>query len=301
MMFKSSLRVVRMFDPWGSKLCTCPLKYNLNPYTGCSHGCIYCYARTYIKDFNRPRVKEKLLINIAADLSKIPANMLITMSNSSDPYTPPEGRLAVTREVLKKVLGRGHPLLIITKSDLVVRDIDILQEGRVVVSVTITTIDDSTAKLLEPNAPPPSKRLKALKTLTEHGIVTTVRIDPIIPYINDDEGMLKELIRELADIGVAQITASTLKVRSDILSNVCRAFPEVASKLRTLYAKGEKLDNYTYLPRELRLKYLTYVRNLSYERGIPFTTCRESLPITTPGIACDGSTFLYMPKKFKDM
>ncbi|MEM2348008.1 MAG: hypothetical protein QW267_06980, partial [Sulfolobales archaeon] len=108
-MFKSSLRVVRMFDPWGSKLCTCPLKYNLNPYTGCSHGCIYCYARTYIKDFNRPRVKEKLLINIAADLSKIPANMLITMSNSSDPYTPPEGRLAVTREVLKKVLGRGHP------------------------------------------------------------------------------------------------------------------------------------------------------------------------------------------------
>lgn len=290
-----------MFDPWGSKLCTCPIKYNLNPYTGCSHGCIYCYARTYIRDFNRPRVKGKLLINVAIDLNKIPANTLITMSNSSDPYTPPEGELAITREVLRKVIGRGHPLLIITKSDLVVRDLDLLQSGRVVVSMTVTTIDDDIAALLEPNAPPPSKRLKALKTLTEHDIVTTVRIDPIIPYVNDDADMLKELIKELADIGVAQITASTLKVRSGILGSVCKAFPKIASKLRTLYVKGEKLGSYTYLPRELRLKYLTYVRNVCYEKGIPFTTCRESLPITTPGIACDGSTFLYTPKKFKDM
>ncbi len=295
-MFKRSLRVVRLFDPWNSKYCTCPLKYNLNPYTGCLHGCIYCYARTYIKDFNRPRVKDKLIPNIVADLSKIPTGALIAMSNSSDPYTSPEDVLGMTRKALSRIIGRGHPVLIITKSDLVVRDIDILRKGRTVVSLTVTTLDEGVSRALEPNAPPPSRRIRALEKLARECIPTTARVDPIIPYVNDDVRMLKELIGELASVGVRQITASTLKVRGDILRRVCEVFPEIATKLRALYANGERIDNYTYLPRELRLKYLMTVRELSYEKGIPLTTCRESLQITTPGIHCDGTTFLYVPK-----
>lgn len=271
------------------------MKFNLNPYTGCSHGCIYCYARTYIKDFNKPRVKLRLLQNIDSDLSKIPKGSLISMSNSSDPYTPPEDKLGLTREALRRVLEGGYRVLIITKSDLVVRDSDLLKRGNSVVSITVTTLDDEVSKKLEPNAPTPTKRLKALENLRREGIAATARIDPIIPYVNDDAEMLKELINKLADAGVMQVTASTLKVKADILRRVCNAFPEAAGKLRALYADGEELGNYIYLPRNYRLKYLTTVMNLCYVRGLPFTTCREALRIATPGIGCDGSTFINMP------
>ncbi|MEM0052132.1 MAG: radical SAM protein [Sulfolobales archaeon] len=286
------LRVINFFDPWRSKLCTCPLKFNLNPYTGCGHHCIYCYARTYIRDFDRPRPKKDLIRNLVKDLSRLPKNALISMSNSSDPYTPPEDRTSLTRRALKLLIEGKHPILIITKSDLVVRDVDILSNGSTVVSITITTNDDNLSKTLEPNAPPATKRLRALEKLISNNIITTVRIDPIIPYVNDDLNMLRGLIKELSGIGVVQITASTLKVRGDILNRVCSAFPEVASRLRNLYTKGKRLGNYIYLPRDLRLKYLLTLRDLCYNEGLAFTVCREAFQISTPGIACDGSTYI---------
>ncbi len=214
------------------------------------------------------------------------------MSNSSDPYTPPEDTLFLTRRTLKLLIENKNSILVITKSDLVVRDLDILSNGNVVVSITITTNDDNLSRTLEPNAPPTTKRLRALEKLISNNIITTVRVDPIIPYVNDDLNMLRELIRELSSIGVVQITASTLKVRGDILNRVCRVFPEIAIKLRNLYAKGERLGNYVYLPRDLRLKYLLTLRDLCYNEGLAFTVCREALQISTPGIACDGSTYL---------
>lgn len=285
-------KIIRYFDPWKSKICSCPLKFNLNPYTGCGHGCIYCYARTYIKNFDRPRPKKNLIKDCLSDLSKIPKGIPISLSNSSDPYTPPEAVLGLTRRVIKLLINNGYPLLIITKSDLVLRDINILRKGNVVVSITVTTLDESISNVIEPNAPPPSNRIKALSELSESGVTVTARIDPIIPYVNDDETILKNLVRSLANAGVIHITASTLKVKPVILHRISMTLPTVYEKLRDLYKAGERVSSYVYLPRDLRLSYLLRVKELCESEGISFATCRESLDISTPGITCDGSTYL---------
>jgi len=91
--------VIRSFDPWKSKICTCPEKYSLNPYTGCGHGCIYCYA-TYIRNFYKPRRKKDLLKRIRKDLEKIPRGSIISISNSSDPYAPMDKKYEDTRKCL---------------------------------------------------------------------------------------------------------------------------------------------------------------------------------------------------------
>ncbi len=99
-----SLSVVRPFDPWQNPLCTCPFKYGLNPYTGCGHGCLYCYITSYIPNAFNPRPKEGLLEKVRRDLEKIPRGAVVALSNSSDPYTPPEAQLGLTRRVLQTLL-----------------------------------------------------------------------------------------------------------------------------------------------------------------------------------------------------
>ncbi len=292
-----SLRVIREFDPWSSPLCTCPHKFTLNPYTGCGHHCIYCYARSYIRNFDNPRPKVGLIVNVLRDISKLPKNALISMSESSDPYTPPEHELMLTRRVLKLIAEAGFKLLIVTKSDLVVRDADILERyGKSAVAITITTLDDVKAKLIEPKAPPPSQRLRAVQELSRRGIPVTVRVDPIIPGINDSEEELRELIKRVADVGAVQITTSTYKARADSLSKLIKVFPQAANLLKKLYLmEGERRSGYIYMPKELRLRYLLLVKKIAESYGMAFSTCREGFRfLNTPGIYCDGSTYAFM-------
>ncbi len=287
------LRVIREFDPWRSRLCTCPHKFTLNPYTGCAHGCIYCYARSYIKDFSRPRPKKNLLVNVLHDLDRLPKGALISMSESSDPYTPPEETLGLTRKVIKAILARGFRLLLVTKSDLVTRDTDLLKDGGVAVSITITTLKDELAKKIEPGAPPPSQRVKAVERLSRSSIPVTVRIDPIIPRVNDGLDDLRELIDAVADAGVKQVTTSTYKARWDSLARLSKVFPHLKDWFYSTYiSKGEKVGGYFYLPREIRLRYMLTVMKLALDKGLAFATCREGLSfLNTPGIYCDGSTY----------
>ncbi len=289
------LKLIREFDPWRSKLCTCPQKFTLNPYTGCAHGCLYCYARSYIKDFTKVRLKEGLMRKVLSDLSKLPRGALISMSESSDPYTPPEHRLGMTRKVIHAILLRGFRLLIVTKSDLVVRDSDLLSKGGAAVSITITTLNDELAKKLEPGAPPPSKRIEAVEALSSKDVPVTVRVDPIIPFINDDQPSLAALVKEVANAGATQITTSTYKARWDSLARLAKAFPNLKKKLYTIYVqRGVKIGGYFYLPPEVRLRYLIAVREAALREGLSFATCREGFPhLHTPGIYCDGSTYAF--------
>ena len=290
------LRVIREFDPWGSPLCTCPHKFTLNPYTGCGHHCLYCYARSYIRDFDKPRPKNRLLINLLHDLDRLPKNALISMSESSDPYTPPEHRLRLTRKALSLIISKRFRVLIITKSDLVTRDADVLSKGRVAVAITITTVDDSLARKLEPGAPSPTNRIEAIRRLSKSGIPVIVRLDPVIPFINDDPLDVEELISEVAKAGVIQISSSTYKARLDSLKRLCSAFPSLKDKLIDLYLiRGVKISGYYYLPYEVRLKYMLMVKEISEKYGLAFTTCREGFKfLNTPGIYCDGSTYTYI-------
>jgi DNA repair photolyase len=194
--------LLTVFDPWKSQLCTCPSKLTFNPYTGCDHGCLYCYASSYISRFSECRPKKNLLSRLKREAARLNGE-LVSISNSSDPYPRLEKTSGLTRKCLKILAESRCRLQIVTKSDLITRDIDILQNVSCVVSVTVLTTDDGLSRKLEPGAPVSSRRLKAIYTLAKTGIPTTVRIDPVIPFLNDD---LNALMEAVTDLGVLHVT-----------------------------------------------------------------------------------------------
>jgi DNA repair photolyase len=282
------VNLIKPFDPWHSKLCTCPPKLTLNPYTGCDHACVYCYASSYIPKFHNCKPKKNLIPKLKKEASKLTGE-IISIANSSDPYPNIEAKTGLTRKCLEILTQSNCKIQIITKSNLATRDIDLLKKTSSMVSLTITTDNDNIAKIIEPHAPPPSHRLKAVQTLIEKEIPTSVRIDPIIPFINDNP---KNLIKTLAAIGVKHITASTYKVKPDNWQRLSKAMPKTAEKLKTLYfEKGEKTSRYIYLPKNLRFKLMKTVRAIAQEHNVKFGTCREGLNHLNTAI-CDGSWLL---------
>ena len=287
------LYVIREFDPWRSPLCTCPSKYSFQPYTGCSHSCLYCYARSYISRFTRrsfiSRPKQNLIERLLHDIRIIDKSKPINMSTSSDPYPPEEKKFLVTRKSLSILLRHGCKVLVTTKSNLVVRDIDIIYNKPVAVMITITTLDDNLARKIEPGAPPPSERISAVQKLAENNIPVGVRIDPIIPYLNDDLEMLKELVKEVISAGARHIVTSTYKADRVSFKQLIKVFPEYEGKWRKLYFEdGEKIGRYYYLSQDLRKKFLSIIIKKADNYGITYATCREGLPLRKSP-SCDGS------------
>lgn len=286
------LGLITPFDPWRGKLCTCPEKYSFSPYTGCGHKCVYCYITSYIPRAFQPRVKNFTLIRLERELKRLDKNKPISITNSSDPYTPREAQNLLMREVLPIFIKNGFKVLIITKSDIVVRDVDILSKGKVCVSITVTTLEEKTAKRLEPNAPSPLKRLEALKALSNAGIPTLLRLDPIIPGINDDADSIRMLIKAAHEAGVRQVTTSTYKARPDSLYRVVSAFPELEKELKELYSEGERINRSIYLPEKLRRELVLKVREAAQEFSMDFAACREGFSELHTAETCDGSHML---------
>lgn len=282
--------VISIFDPWKSPLCTCPRKYSLHPYTGCSHSCLYCYATSYIG--RRPSTpKKNFLRRLRRDLRFIDERLVVEMSTSSDPYPPLESWVMLTRRTLELLSKRGVRVLITTKSDLVVRDVDILLSIPSAVMLTITTISDEKAMKLEPGAPPPSRRIRAVARLAEKSIPVGVRIDPLIPGINDDPDEVEELVRAVAEAGAQHIVISTYKARWDNLKRMIQAYPEKKEYWRRLYiSRGERIHGYMYLEKELRRKMLKPVVETALRHGLTVATCREGLgPEFFRARSCDGT------------
>lgn len=283
--------VLTLFDPWKNPLCTCPRKYTLNPYTGCSHRCLYCYATAYIRS-DRSKPKQDLISRLRSDLKRIDPRYPIDMSLSSDPYPPEERVLGLTRRVLEILLPLGLRVQITTKSDIYLRDIDLISKHNVAVSATITTLDSSLARKLEPHAPSPQSRLKTLEKLSEYNVPFSVRIDPIIPFLNDDANELRELVRTVASIGAKHIVTSTYKAKPDNFKRMIGAFPELEERWMKLYfPKGKIKRSYAYLPTEIRKKILWPVVDEARKLGLTYATCRENL--VTPEYfyapSCDGT------------
>ena len=282
------MTLISKFDPWRSALCTCPPKLTFNPYAGCDHGCTYCYASSYIPRFSQCRPKKNLIQRLNSEAVKLTGE-IISISNSSDPYPRFEAKMALMRGCLEILSGHNCKVQIITKSSLVVRDINLLAKIPSMVSLTITTDDDETARILEPYAPSVSERLKAVEKLVQKGLPTAVRIDPIIPFVNDN---FEKLVETLAALGVKHITSSTYKVKQDDWGRFNAAIPEVAAKLRPLYfERGERMAGYLYLPRDLRASLMEKVAVSAKKNGIKFGTCREGLSHLNTGV-CDGSWLL---------
>jgi len=193
-----------------------PFDRSINPYRGCEHGCVYCYARpthTYMglsagldfetKLFAKPGAA-KLLTKELADPKYRPK--AIALGTNTDPYQPIEKRLKITRSVLEVLAAHDHPCTIVTKSHLVTRDMDIIAamaaKGLVKVFLSITTLNKQLARAMEPRAATPGLRLDTLKQLSGAGIPTGVMVAPIIPALTDGE--LESILEQAAQAGVKQ-------------------------------------------------------------------------------------------------
>ncbi len=188
------------------------ISYNMNLYRGCQHGCIYCDTRSEcygVGDISQISVKQNAIELLRKELrSKIANKGTIGTGSMNDPYMPVEKKTGMVRQALEVLAGYHFPVHIITKSNLVIRDTDILQDisgTYAAVSVTITTFDDELASRLEPNAPLPSKRFEAIEQLAEAGIYTGITMMPLLPFINDNVENVRNILRRAKDCGVSYV------------------------------------------------------------------------------------------------
>ena len=195
----------------------------MNPYTGCEHGCRYCYAPNILRikreDWGEyVRVKRNLPAVLARELKKKQPG-LVGISSVTDPYQPIEEKLNITRYSLELLLKHKFPVSMITKSPLIVRDIDLLTRFEYnEVTLTITTLDEKLCKILEPKAPSPNTRLDALRKLSQEGLNTYAFVGPLYPTLNPEE--IPEFIDRLSSTGVGTIMVDTLNLKPGIWKDV---------------------------------------------------------------------------------
>jgi DNA repair photolyase len=233
-----------------------PFKWSLNPYRGCAHACQYCYARethAYLglnagKDFESSIFFKE---NIAAVLQRelrAPSwhHESIAIGTATDAYQPAEGHLRVTRSCLEVLAQERNPVSIVTKSTLILRDMDILQElnrqAGARVYFTITTLDDALWRLLEPGTPPPRKRLAVLSRLASAGIQTGVLMAPVVPGMTDSPESIETVARAAADHGASTFAALPLRlaplVKDHFFSFLATHRPELLAWYSRNYPTG---------------------------------------------------------------
>ncbi|SFB05950.1 DNA repair photolyase [Collimonas sp. OK607] len=224
-----------------------PFNVSLNPYRGCEHGCIYCFARpshSYLglspgldfesRIFAKVNAPEVLLRELAKP-SYIPES--IALGINTDAYQPCERELKLTRRILQVLHDCEHPLALITKSSLIERDIDLLAsmaaKRQAVVAVTITTLDPAIARTLEPRAAAPARRLRTIRTLAEAGIPVSVSVAPMIPFITEPD--LERVIEAAAEAGAVRASYIVLRLPWEVnplFQNWLNAhFPERANRV----------------------------------------------------------------------
>ncbi|NLC87896.1 MAG: radical SAM protein [Clostridiaceae bacterium] len=178
------------------------IDYNMNLYKGCSHACIYCDSRSncyHIDNFDTVRAKKNELNILESELVRKRKKGIVGIGSMSDTYNPQEIKYEITRGALKLISKYGFGVSIDTKSDLIVRDIDLLKEinnkNSVIIKFTITTSDDNLSKVIEQNVVESSKRLSAIKELSDNGIFIGIMMTPVLPYITDNEENIKKLVK----------------------------------------------------------------------------------------------------------
>ncbi len=224
----------------------------MNIYRGCCHGCLYCDSRSdcyRLEEFDRVQAKADALRILRDDLARKARPAFICTGAMSDPYNPFEEDLELTRHALELIDAYGCGVAVATKSDLIVRDIDILTaiqgHSPVMCKLTITTADDALAAKLEPHAPPPARRLAALERLSGAGLFAGVLLMPVLPFLEDsDEGVLA-VVEGAARAGAKFIYPAfgvTMRQgqREYFLDGLERAFPGQGLKERYLRQYGDR-------------------------------------------------------------
>ncbi|HZP22445.1 MAG TPA: radical SAM protein [Terriglobales bacterium] len=233
-----------------------PFTWTINPYRGCEFGCKYCYAR-YTHEFMEMRdgvdferkiyVKQQTAWLLRQELKKVKNGEEIALGTATDPYQPAERRYEVTRGILEELaLHHGLRLGIVTKSDLVLRDVELLQKiaahNTLFVNLTITTLNAQLARILEPRAPRPDLRLAAVRELCTAGVNAGVICAPVLPGITDSPAALDALVRATKEAGGKYIYANPLFLKpcsaSVFLPFLEQEFPQLVDDYRKRFAAG---------------------------------------------------------------
>jgi DNA repair photolyase len=254
-----------------------PFRWTINPYRGCSHGCVYCFARPtheYLglgigDDFDRRIVvKVNAVERLRAEL-RAPrwAGEPIAMGTNTDPYQPAEGRYRLTRGIVEALGEAANPFSILTKSTLIGRDVDLLAEaGRrtdVHTALSIGCLDAGVWRSTEPHAPSPRRRMETVARLNAAGVRCDVMVAPVLPGISDSDAQLDEVVRAAVDAGAAVVAPIALHLRGPLrdhyLGWLAGARPELVEptrrRYRGAYAPAAARDALSARVRELVAKH----------------------------------------------
>jgi DNA repair photolyase len=235
-----------------------PFAWTLNPYRGCTHGCHYCFARRYHRQFELNAgdqfasvilVKTNFVEVLARELSR-PAwtRDLVALGTATDPYQPIEGYYKLTRGAIVELAAAKTPVSIVTKGPMVVRDADVLLEAtkaaRCTVCISVPSVDEDAWRRLEPGTAHPMQRLRAVRTLTQAGVRAGVLMAPVVPGITTGKRVLEATISAIAAHGARFVGANVLHLeggtRDHFFEFLGREYPHLVDGYQRLYANGAK-------------------------------------------------------------
>ena len=230
-----------------------PFDWTINPYRGCSHACVYCFARpthTYL-DMDAGRDFEtKIIVKVNAPdvlrrelAAKRWKGEHIAMGTGTDPYQRAEGRYKLMRGIMEALIDHRNPFSILTKGTLILRDLDLLLQAAEVAPVSaafsIGTLDERVWRETEPGTPHPKARMEAVRTLTDAGIPTGILMAPILPGISDRPDQLREVVRTAIDAGATHVSPIMLHlrpgVREEFLPWLEQEHPDLVERYRQMY------------------------------------------------------------------
>jgi DNA repair photolyase len=258
-----------------------PFRHTINAYRGCTHACVYCFARPthrYLdldtgEDFERKIVvKVNAVERLRAELrSPKWSGEHIAMGTNTDPYQPAEGRYRLTRGLIEVLSEARNPFSILTKSTMILRDMDLLVEAAkrtsIGVSFSIGTLDERAWRTSEPGTPPPRQRVEALRRLVDAGIECGVLVAPVLPGISDAPEQLEEVVSACLDAGATSISSILLHLRPGVrelyLPWLQRERPDLVAAYETLYASPSG-----YAPQEARRAHAGRIARLTRVPGV---------------------------------
>lgn len=231
-----------------------PFKYDINVYRGCAHRCIYCYAlysHEYIQGgsfYNEIYAKVNIADALKRELPKFSREQ-VNLGGVTDSYQPAERDYRLMPPVLELLARFKVPVSLCTKSALILRDIELLKSvneaGGLMSAFTVTTMDKTAERLLEPGAPPPHERMAAVSEIKKQGIICGVHLMPIIPYINSGERSIEALMSAAKDAGADYVLTGALNTKnSTFFESVRQSFPGDYGRIRELYADKKAYKEY---------------------------------------------------------
>ena len=263
---KSILNKTKRRDPWFLD------DYTVNPYSGCSFNCLFCYIRgsKYGEHMERSMSVKENAIEVLDKQLSLRARKgqygIIVVSSATEPYLQVEPELQMTRRMLERILHHRFPVHVITRSDLVTRDFDILHEidqkailppdlegqmpAKAIVTFSFSTLDDKTARIFEPGATPPSRRLACMQKTLEAGFYSGVSLMPLLPFITDSSNDLELFYSTFSKAGAKYIFPASITLFGDgpaasktlTLRAIEKHYPELVDNYRKLFSYGYQID-----------------------------------------------------------